>query len=1494
MRKKKGLSSFLAWLLVVTMLIPSQMIALAQEPEEDERPSETVYTVQFVDADGNELKAVDITEGQEFPSEELPDLGEVPEGKEFWGWYTEAESEKANEDITKRATEVDEALATYNALSDEDKAAFDCGSLSNELKKEETEATEYDIAEGVVENIVLTPIYGNVQKELPTNPEPVAMAPMASFSGDKIELENGDVLTLNGTSFDVAGTNPISGGTITPGVTYVEIQDGATVTIDTIADTTIKYVYGDKATATFTGAGKLITDNGYSDQSQEVNLNTPNISILITGAGLRMESTVAGVAVERVIVDGANVDFRGDYIGLFARDIEIINGATFYAECYDRDMLVSTTYRPVTEKSKSVYGTRSIQILSGAEATSIGYQTGFFSYGDLLIDNATVTGTADGAGTLGGICAKGDMTITGGAHVEGYTNSDGIEPHYYTAGIATQGTLTITGSTTYVYGAATNSQEYRPMFGIWATGYNSDKTIEKDDHDVLVVDSATVIGQGGAAGICVGSRTSHDIGAVTRITNGAKVTGEGYGANGNCDGFSSLSQYYRGKVFVSDSELTATSVGLSNDSNHYANGLSAGYLTLDNAVLTATSASVGGHGIYLSYDYKSTNSTVVSTVSAENLPPEAYDSRPRCSFASVFGKYEQINGTYTGEGGISCTDSTNGHVLLSTTGTIDISSDETGVIAGGNLSVNDTNSDITIIGRTAPENNLVGVNAGGTVSVDKGTLTAVKAKDAGIIAKGDISATTGGTISGACTDLASTADDKGGVLSIEGDITADNGTINGTTVHPYSREAGDAHAAVHPCTDGKKIISKNNGIVNEYYSNKFQKIYKTGWQTAYAELGLTIQDSEFKEYTWTSHGATNWTDGANGNIEVNSGGTGLKATAIEPTEYLVANSKTPAATTAKVTKDGTSAHNVNFIVTLADSTSATLKKQVKKGDAAGDFTDDVTVKEVKKDDIYTYRVEMHLPTTGTAGYNKIEITDTLPTELTLSGTSPKSVTVKVGSTNLTLNGNDVENSGTKVGELTFTSGKLTLTLNAEGVKLLPDADAKVTMDITVKALADVAEGTTITNKATIVVNNDESTKDDSNDSKIVVIEQPKDLKKQVKNDSNVYVDTITINKGTEKILDYKISFKMPSTFAGYTDMIIVDEAPAGTTFEAGTTFKVDGTDIGTISTNSDNKLIKVELTAAQLTGYTGKDAVLNVKVKVPSDYSGDAKDGIVNTASYWINPAEKGGTGTNASKPGGTPDGTTSNTVSMNDAFSVTYDANGAATGTVPVDNDDHTIGSRVTVKDNTGSLAIPDYKFTGWNTKADGSGTFYDPKSSDQDKNSFLMPDENVTLYAQWEVSKDIGILKLNGSDGNSPMNGVEFELKEGLTSKGTKTSNPSGELDFTGLAAGTYKLYETKTLAGYQLPYGHWEITISEDTTTTPKSVKVEFAAKKALNGGTPPAVELDTAKNRYVIYNYKTYDLPKTGSTITAVMIMLMGLMILGFTGMVYIKKRKNRGV
>jgi len=91
---------------------------------------------------------------------------------------------------------------------------------------------------------------------------------------------------------------------------------------------------------------------------------------------------------------------------------------------------------------------------------------------------------------------------------------------------------------------------------------------------------------------------------------------------------------------------------------------------------------------------------------------------------------------------------------------------------------------------------------------------------------------------------------------------------------------------------------------------------------------------------------------------------------------------------------------------------------------------------------------------------------------------------------------------------------------------------------------------------------------------------------------------------------------------------------------------------------------------------------------------------------------------------------------------SVTYNGNGNTSGTAPVDpSSPYQSGATVTVLGNSGDLTrINDggtsYRFTGWNTKADGSG------ANQAEGSTFTMGASNVILYAQWTpyVLRDIG----------------------------------------------------------------------------------------------------------------------------------------------------------
>ena len=136
-------------------------------------------------------------------------------------------------------------------------------------------------------------------------------------------------------------------------------------------------------------------------------------------------------------------------------------------------------------------------------------------------------------------------------------------------------------------------------------------------------------------------------------------------------------------------------------------------------------------------------------------------------------------------------------------------------------------------------------------------------------------------------------------------------------------------------------------------------------------------------------------------------------------------------------------------------------------------------------------------------------------------------------------------------------------------------------------------------------------------------------------------------------------------------------------------------------------------------------------------------------------------------------------------AYTVTYDANFEnATGNVPSDENDYTIGDEVTVLGQH-TLVLDGYAFAGWNTQADGSGETY------QEDETFIMGAEDDTLYAIWEIEVYTVIFTVTSEAGVS-INGAEIFI-DGRT----LTTDGSGQVTID-LAYGDYK-YDV-IAAGYQ----------------------------------------------------------------------------------------------
>jgi len=83
-------------------------------------------------------------------------------------------------------------------------------------------------------------------------------------------------------------------------------------------------------------------------------------------------------------------------------------------------------------------------------------------------------------------------------------------------------------------------------------------------------------------------------------------------------------------------------------------------------------------------------------------------------------------------------------------------------------------------------------------------------------------------------------------------------------------------------------------------------------------------------------------------------------------------------------------------------------------------------------------------------------------------------------------------------------------------------------------------------------------------------------------------------------------------------------------------------------------------------------------------------------------------------------------------AYTITYDANGADSGAVPVDENTYKWGEGISVKGNTGDLQKTGSTFIGWNSGAEGRGTDYAEGATLR-----ALGSSDIRLYAKWlEVS--------------------------------------------------------------------------------------------------------------------------------------------------------------
>ena len=230
--------------------------------------------------------------------------------------------------------------------------------------------------------------------------------------------------------------------------------------------------------------------------------------------------------------------------------------------------------------------------------------------------------------------------------------------------------------------------------------------------------------------------------------------------------------------------------------------------------------------------------------------------------------------------------------------------------------------------------------------------------------------------------------------------------------------------------------------------------------------------------------------------------------------------------------------------------------------------------------------------------------------------------------------------------------------------------------------------------------------------------------------------------------------------------------------------------------------------------------------------------------------------------------------------YTVTYDGNGADSGKT-TDPTAYATGAKATVKEN--NYTRGGYTFTGWNTKANGSGDSY--KTGD-----WITMTGSVILYAQWTRNSSHGgddddkyffaIQKVDAQDGHA-LNGAKFELYQldkndrivnRRVVETTQQSNKNGialfSVDNKKSYDGIWYYAEVSAPEGYVLDRTEYEINDKDFSDSL--STAVKYADTVRNYRGTTPDLLNDSDHFAYVIGymdgNVRPYGLISRAETTT----------------------------
>lgn len=189
--------------------------------------------------------------------------------------------------------------------------------------------------------------------------------------------------------------------------------------------------------------------------------------------------------------------------------------------------------------------------------------------------------------------------------------------------------------------------------------------------------------------------------------------------------------------------------------------------------------------------------------------------------------------------------------------------------------------------------------------------------------------------------------------------------------------------------------------------------------------------------------------------------------------------------------------------------------------------------------------------------------------------------------------------------------------------------------------------------------------------------------------------------------------------------------------------------------------------------------------------------------------------------------------------YTIKFDGNGSTSGSTASMSMTYDVAKNLTAN----GFAKSGYHFSGWNTKADGSGTSYYNKQSV--KNLTATHGATITLYAQWDTNSYTIAFNGNGNTGgNTSSMTMKFDVAKNLNKNGyTRTGYTFSKWNTKANGSGTNYTNQqsvknlTTVNGGIFYLYAQW----------TPNTYTIKFNGNGATSGSTASmSMTYDVAKN------------------------------------------------